>query len=172
MANVQVLQNAANRFANVAGFTPIAVDGSAGPRTLDAVQRALSYISIETDSGPISPAVSSQAAAFAANAARSTSVLTANAAQVGAFLNYVADISHLPAVYGPQIVPQTNAAVAAASNILPTIHTNSAAASVLNTLKGLQPWQKVALGALAVLGALAISTKLRERKQQLQGYGY
>lgn len=176
MANAQVLQNAANRFASVAGFPPLAVDGVVGARTLEAVQRALSYISISSDDGGIAnnaipDAISNQAAAFAANAARSASVLAANAAQVGAFLNYVADMLHLAPIYGPPIVPQTNAAVAAATGLTPLAPRAGAAASILDAFKRLATWQKVSIAAAGVFGVIAVAHKVRERKQ-LQGFRY
>lgn len=170
MANAQVLQNAVNRFSTVASFMPIAVDGAVGPATLAATAKALDYISIEIEGGPIPAAVSQQAAAFAVNAARSSSVLAANAPQVGAFLNYVADLAHLNPVLGPAIVPQANAAVAAATNILAPFNTGTSA-SVFNTLKNLPTWQKVMLGAIGVFGFVAVSHKLKERKQ-LSGLYY
>lgn len=176
MANAQVLQNAANRFASVAGFAPLAVDGAVGARTLDAVQRALSYISISSDDdggiaqNAIPDTISAQASAFSSNAARSTSVLAANAAQVGAFLNYVADMLHLVPVYGPSVVPQTNAAVAAATGLSPPA-LRPAGSSIFDAFKRLATWQKVGLAAVGVLGVIAVAAKVKERKQ-LQGFRY
>lgn len=175
MANAQVLQNAANRFASVAGFAPLAVDGAVGARTLDAVQRALSFISISDEDGGIAQnaipdAISNQASAFSANAARSASVLAANAAQVGAFLNYVADMLHLAPVYGPSVVPQTNAAVAAATGLSP-LAPRAMGTSILDSFKRLATWQKVGLAAVGVFGVIAVAAKVKERKQ-LQGFRY
>lgn len=169
MANAQVLQNAVNRFASVAGFTPIAVDGDVGPRTLDATQKALSWVSIEIENGPIPSSVSNQAAALSSNAARSSSVLAANSQQVGAFLGYVADIVHLPAVYGPSVVGNTNAAVSAATGLVP-MGPNPMGASVINAFNRLPTWQKAALGALGVLGTLFVINKVKQRNVPSSGY--
>lgn len=167
MANAQVLQNAVNRFASAAGFVPLAVDGIVGQKTLSATNKALEYVSIEVEGGPIPPAVSEQASAFATNAARSSAVLAANADQVGAFLNYVADLVHLAPVYGPQIVPTTNAAVATSAGVFPPLPTNGMATSILTSIKALPTWQKVALGALGVIGALAAAHKIKARSGTL-----
>lgn len=173
MANAQVLQNAANRFASVAGFAPLAVDGEVGPRTLAATQKALSYISIEQEGSPITDAISNQAAAFAAHAASSAGVLSANSMQVGAFLNYVADLVHLPAIYGPQIVPQTNGNVAASAGLAPLspMGRSNWMASISDAFKHLATWQKVALGFIGVVGVFAVAGKVKDRKQ-LEGYRY
>lgn len=173
MANAQVLQNAANRFASVAGFAPLAVDGEVGSRTLAATQKALSFISIETDGSPIPITVSEQAAAFAAHAATSASVLSANSMQVGAFLNYVADMVHLPAIYGPQVVPQTNGNVAASAGLAPLapMGRSNWMASISDAFKRMATWQKVALGFVGVVGVFAIAGKVKDRKQ-LEGYRY
>src|SRR5262249_46360126 len=43
-ANVLALQSAVNRFAKVAGFAPIAMDGVFGPNTITATYQSLSWI--------------------------------------------------------------------------------------------------------------------------------
>jgi hypothetical protein len=48
-ANVAALQNAANRYAQIASFSPIAVDGIMGFNTETAVLRALQEISQDVD---------------------------------------------------------------------------------------------------------------------------
>ncbi len=172
MANAQVLQNAVNRFATVAGFAPLAVDGDVGPRTLSATQKALSYVSIEQEGSAITDAISSQAAAFAQHTTTSTSVLSANSMQVGAFLNYVADLVHLPAIYGPQIVPQTNGNVASNAGLAPLAPVGGGrgwSASLVDVFKRMPTWQKVGLGFLSVIGAVAVVRKVKQRKQLVSG---
>lgn len=152
-ANAVSLQNAINRFARVAGFNAIAVDGAIGNESLLGARRALDYLSVGMDDG-LPEVVSDQAAHLNAKTTTNALVLATNAGPLAGFLNHAANLLKLPVVIAPPRSGMNIATNAVNQTFSLTPPPNGGAASIVDTLKALPTWQKVLLGALFGFGVL------------------
>lgn len=161
-ANAVSLQTGINRFARVAGFAAISMDGVVGTQTLLGARRALDYLSVEMDDG-LPEAVSVQAANLLAKTTPSTSVLAVNAGPLAGFLHHAANLLNLPMVSAPALAP-VQTLVQNATNVAFPLKPPGAAASITDTWRQLPTWQKLLVGALFGFGALWVHQEYKLRQ--------
>jgi hypothetical protein len=168
-ANVEALQNAINRFARPAGFSPIAVDGGMGPNTAAALLKAIGWVAKGSCYDGVCVADETEASAHAlisaivtdSGAIDQTKIMQSNVGFT-TFLNGVASTIGLPMVTGPARAP-TNYAANAATTVALNPFAPPGSASVFDSFKKLTTFQKVLVGALAGLGLIWLSKKLHHR---------
>lgn len=143
---VSSLQIAINRFAEAGGFAKVNVDGDFGPKTREGTYRALNWIvqnPIRTGAQNVSTAVGLIA---------KWDETASSAKGIGIFLNQIADDLNLPHPAVPIASGSTPTAPSSTAPLPSAYHALLAQTSLVDRVRALPAWQKVALGVLSFLG--------------------
>lgn len=178
--NLMVLQSAVNRIAVAAnGFVPrITVDGGMGAATASATMQALVWVAQKNCLGNrcVPDGIATSADVLVSTIIDSsgdidqTAIMQRNT-EISRCLNSAADIigvgpgSGVPSSGGSSSSQASSAASAAVQNALDRFKSGSFLTSISTKFKALQPWQKVAVGGFAALGAIFVWKKIQKGRR-------
>jgi len=179
--NVLGLQQVLNRYAAVANFASLAIDGDIGPKTYDAVQRALSYVggtAVYKPQMALSAEVMQQAK-YLSQTMKTQQQVAANASTIGTFLASAANTLGLAtvAVTGDTVFdflknlfvkPTAPAPVPSVpTGTMPTAPAPLPATlttGISQTWAAVPTWGRIGIGAAVGLGLIFGVSAIRKRK--------
>lgn len=167
-SNVASLQTQLNRFASVAGFAALGVDGIMGPNTGAAILKGLAYVS-SADSDEHDTAGGLALALVNGDGSINYTQMSQSANGLATYFGQIADTLSLA---GPAVA-STGGHAASPTQVLNTA--NAAGPSALATdlwlsVKNLPTWAKVGGGVALGLVAIAAVQHAKERHGSLKGF--
>ena len=166
-ANVVALQNAVNRIAGLGGFVRVTVDGGLGPQTNTGVFNALGWLANNAgDSDTRNAAAGLVAALVNADGSINQTQIAQSASGLSSFIGGAADALGAPpenvaAAGGGGSSSSGGGAVAPVPSKIATQATN-----IANAFKALPTWQKVGLGVVGAVGAIAVAHKIKKHSRR------
>lgn len=175
-ANLMAMQSAVNRFAKVAGFSPIATDGGMGPATAQATLRALGWAAKPSScigqrcvpEAMAIPASQLLTGIIAESGAIDQTLIMQHTTSISNVLNMVADAVGIGSA-GPPIatVPTNGGGLPAQGPFfpLPVASSGGFIKDIQLKFSALPMWQKAALGVAGVLALMAGAGALKKQRK-------
>lgn len=170
-ANVASLQNQLNRYAQVAGFTALGVDGIIGPLTGEGVLKALAWVTAN-DSDEHDTAASLAVAVVRDDGTLNLTQIQQSAYGLATYFGQIAD-AHSLARPSTNLYPVASNSSHNAQTVLNTANAsgaNAMAANLLLAVKNLPTWAKVSGGIALGLVAIAGYQHAKEHHGSLHGF--
>lgn len=172
-SNVASLQNQLNRFAQVAGYAALGVDGIMGPNTGNAILKGLAYVA-NNDSGEQDTAGGLAVALVNNDGSINYAQMSASAYGLATYFGQIADSLNLAAP-GSKIYPVASGGGGSHSTqqVLKTPNEGGAGALATNLLlavKNLPTWAKVAGGMSLALVTVAAVQHAKQHHGSLKGF--